>query len=260
MSHKCKLVALFAGTVILIGLVAGSPPCSAQIFGGMETSVTPYLWGAGVDAKIKTPLPNASEVTSSRSFSDTVGHLEGLPFMGSFELRQGALGFVGDLIHLPVGANITTRNFFYNGGNADLTATTGTALFLYRPLADPVQFVDVGVGVRVWSFSADLKLNGGLLAPASVSRSAAWADPLIAARYHRELGNGFGMTVYGDAGGFGAGADLDWQLAGTIDYAPNTWLTLRGGYRAITFNYRANNSLGFNVRLRGPIIATTIRF
>src|SRR6185436_14695336 len=152
-----------------------------------------------------------------------------------------------DLIHLPVGTNITTRNVYYNGGNADLTATTGTALFLYRPLADPVQFVDVGVGVRVWSFSADLNLNGGLLPPASVSRSATWADPLIAARYHRKLGNGFGVTIYGDAGGFGAGADLDWQLAGTIDYTPKPWLTLRGGYRAITFNYRANNSLGFDV-------------
>lgn len=260
MSHKSRFTPGVAGAAILIAVIAGNSPSSAQIFGGMESSVTPYLWGAGSDAKIKTPLPNAGEVTSSRSFSDAVGKLEGLPFMGSFELRQGALGFVGDLIHLPVGTNITTRNFFYNGGSADLTATTGTALFLYRPLADPVQFVDVGIGVRVWSFSADLNLNGGLLPPASVSRSATWADPLIAARYHRELGNGFGLTVYGDAGGFGAGADLDWQLAGTIDYTPNTWLTLRGGYRAMTFNYQANNSLGFDVQLRGPIIGATIRF
>jgi hypothetical protein len=114
--------------------------------------------------------------------------------------------------------------------------------------------------VRVWSFSADLSLNGGLLAPASVSRSATWADPLIAARYHRELGNGFGLTFYGDAGGFGAGADLDWQLASTVDYTPNTWLTLRGGYRAMSFHYQTSNALGFDVQLRGPIMGATIRF
>ena len=260
MPKKYKLAAAFAGLAILLTATVGASTSFAQNLNGLEMSFTPYLWVAGPHAKIKTPLPNAKEVTANRDFSDVIGSLNGLPFMGSFEIRQGAFGFVGDLIHLPVGTNITTRNVFYNGGSADMTATTGTALFMYRPLADPVQFLDTGIGVRVWNFSSDLSFNGGLLAPASLSRSATWADPLIAVRYHRELGNGFGLTVYADAGGFGAGADIDWQLAGTIDYTPNTWLTLRGGYRAMSFNYQANNNLGFDVQLRGPIIAATFRF
>jgi hypothetical protein len=66
-----------------------------------------------------------------------------------------------------------------------------------------------------------MTLNPGLLPRRIITRDASWADPLIAARYHRELGNGFGVTGYADVGGFGAGADLDWQLLGTVDYAYN---------------------------------------
>ena len=47
-----------------------------------------------------------------------------------------------------------------------------------------------------------MTLNPGLLARRVVTRDVSWADPLIAARYHRELGNGFGVTGYADVGGF----------------------------------------------------------
>ncbi len=83
----------------------------------------------------------------------------------------------------------------------------------------------------------NLDLNAGLLPGTSVSRSAGWDDPLLAGRYHRDLGNGFGLTAYGDVGGFGVGAHIDWQVMGTVDYAPNPWLNLRLGYRSRNFNY-----------------------
>lgn len=51
----------------------------------------------------------------------------------------------------------------------------------------------------------------------AVTRGTSWADPLIGARYHRDLGNGFSATVYGNVGGFGLGAHTDWQVLGTID-------------------------------------------
>jgi hypothetical protein len=254
------LSAFISFAAVFVGGDGGSHAV-AQGMGGPEILVTPYLWIASIDATTRTPLPNAREVTSSAGFLDLMGHLKGIPFMGAFEIRQGEYGFAGDLIHLPVGTKVSTRNVFFSGGNADLDATAGTWLLLYRPYADPVQSFDAGVGARFWSFSADLDLNGGLLRPVSLSQGATWADPLIAARYHRELGAGFGVTGYGDVGGFGVGAHIDWQLMGTIDYVPNPWLTLRAGYRTMNFNYSAGNrDLGFNVQIKGPIIAGTIRF
>jgi hypothetical protein len=65
-----------------------------------------------------------------------------------------------------------------------------------------------------------LTLNPGSLPGQSVNRSASWGDPLIGSRYHYDFSKGFGLTAYGDVGGFGVGAHSDWQLLGTIDHAP----------------------------------------
>ena len=100
-----------------------------------------------------------------------------------------------------------------------------------------------------------------MLPTANVARTAGWVDPLLAARYHRDLGNGLGLTGYGDVGGFGVGAHVDWQVIGTLDYALRCWATLRLGYRSLNFNYQAGGGdLGFNVHMKGPIVAATFRF
>ena len=98
----------------------------------MQLFVTPYLWLSGVNAAIKTPLPRAPEINADVSAIDLLSHLDGIPFMGAFEIRQGPLGFLGDVLHVPVGANITTRDVFYQGGNATLNTSMGTGLAVYR--------------------------------------------------------------------------------------------------------------------------------
>ena len=83
--------------------------------------------------------------------------------MGSAEVRYGSLGFLVDAIHLPVSTKITTRDVFFQGGNAALKADTGTGIALYRFLQDAVQFADGGLGFRAWGFSSNLALNPGQL-------------------------------------------------------------------------------------------------
>jgi len=263
-TYKFVFAALASGAVTLSVIGTGPRPACAQDSTGpygMQFFVTPYLWLAGINATIKTPLARAPEVNSSVGPFQLLGHLDGAPFMGAFEVRQGPLGFLGDVLHLPVSTSITTRNVFFQGGNAALKANMGTGLVLYRLVDQPTQFADAGLGFRAWSFSADLSLNPGLLAGQSVNRSAGWGDPLIGGRYHYDFGNGFGATAYGDVGGFGVGAHVDWQLIGTIDYTLNSWINLHLGYRSLNFNYDASNSnLGFNIHMKGPIFAGTFRF
>jgi hypothetical protein len=104
-----------------------------------------------------------------------------------------------------------------------------------------------------WSHSPS-----GLAAGQSVSRKAGWGDPLLAGRYHYDFGNGFGLTAYGDFGRFGLGAHTEWQVMGTVDYALNSWINLRLGYRTLNFNYTASGGdLGFSVHVRGPVFAAT---
>ena len=262
--HHFALSALASLVVALATIGAGpSSVCAQEATGpyGMQFFVTPYLWLAGIDATTKTPLQRVPEVNSSVGPFQLLGHLDGAPFMGSFEVRQGPLGFLGDVLHVPVSTNITTRNVLFQGGNAALKTNMGTGVVLYRLLDQPTQFADLGLGFRAWSFSADLSLNPGLLPGQSVNRSSGWGDPLIGGRYHYDFGNGFGLTAYGDVGGFGVGAHVDWQLIGTIDYTLNSWINLHLGYRSLNFNYQASDSnLGFNIHMKGPILAGTFRF
>jgi hypothetical protein len=255
------ILSILAG---IAGIAGGLRAASAQDVSapsGYQFFVTPYLWLASVHATTKTPLARLPEVNSDVSTIDLLSHLDGVPVMGSAEIRYGPWGFLGDVIHLPVSTNITTRDVLFQGGNAKMRANTGTGIVLYRALEDPVQFADAGLGFRAWGFSMDVNLNGGLLPATSVNRSAGWTDPLLGGRYHRDLGNGFGLTAYGDLGGFGVGAHIDWQVIGTVDYAPNPWLNLHLGYRSLSFNYQASGSnLGFNVHMRGPMLAGTFRF
>jgi hypothetical protein len=202
MPQICKLIgAIFSA---ITGIVSSLPTAFAQdatILDGYQFFVTPYLWLASVHATTKTPLPNRPEVNSNVSTVDLLSHLDGAPFMGSVEIRYGRFGLFGDAIHLPVSTNITTHDVFFQGGSAALKANTGTGLVFYREFEDPVQFVDAGLGFRAWSFSMNLKLNPGLLSGTAVTRSDGWTDPLLGGRYHRELGNGFALTAYGDVVG-----------------------------------------------------------
>jgi hypothetical protein len=234
--------------------VPSAPP------GGPQILVTPFLFLSGINTAISTGLPRVPTVDSSVGAFQLLGHLDGIPFMGAIEIRDGPFSLLGDSFHVPVGTNVTTRNVFFDGGNAALTANQGTADFLYHWLDEPVQQLDAGIGFRAWSFNTNLTLNGRIAPTISITRSAQWADPLVALRYHREFGNGFGGTLYADLGGFGVGAHIDWQIFGTIDYALSPRASLRLGYLSLNFNYTAADSIGFNVHMKGPILAATFRF
>jgi hypothetical protein len=239
-----------------IPLPSAPPPTLAS---GLQVTVTPYLWLANVNAAITTPLERAPVVNTSVGAFQLLGHLDGVPFAGAAEVRDGPFSLLGDVLHFPIGTNVTTRNVFYQGGSASLTENIGTALFLYHAIEQPVQSIDGGVGFRAWGVSSRLTLNPGLLPGANVTRSAGWGDPLIAARYYRDFGNGFGLTAYGDVGGFGVAAHVDWQVIGTLDYALKPWVALRIGYRSLNVS-TSGSVLGYNIHMKGPILAASFRF
>lgn len=261
------------GAVPLIGVgifpahaqSAGSQPAPVMVAPptqpapDVQVSLTPYLWmpwvGVGVHPS-DTRIPSASGTVD---FGQLLTHMTWAPFMGAAEFREGSFGLVIDDLHAPLRAGITTKNIVFSGGTGGLTIDSGTAMFLYRPIAQPDQYLDVGMGVRAWGISGGITLNEGLLPSFAVTAGTAWADPLIGARYHRDLGNGWGATVYGDVGGFGIGAHIDWQVLGTIDYTTSSGIDLHAGFRDISFNDALKRS-NLNVNLYGPILGATFRF
>jgi hypothetical protein len=244
-------------------LLPGGPaaPAPAPPLGsGLQVTLTPFLPLTGINAAINTPLRRAPVVDTSVSAFQLLGHLDALPFTGLVEISDGPFSLLGEALHLPVGTSITTRNVFFSGGSASLTTNEGTADLLYHVLAEPAQSLDAGIGFRPWAFTAGLTLNGRIARTVSLTQSARWADPLIAARYRYDFGTGFGVTAYGDFGGFGVGAHTDWQVIGTVDYALKPWVALRVGYVSLNFDYSASSlPVGFDVHIKGPILLASFR-
>jgi len=187
----------------------GQPPPSPSPLKDIEVSATPYIWFPWTSLNIRpsnTRIPSRSETIGPGKL---YGHLTWIPFMGAAEFREGPYGLMLDYMHVPLKSGIGTRNILFSGAAAGLTIDSGTAMFMYRPVALADQYIDVGVGMRAWGLDGDIRLNQGLLPAATVSRGLTWADPLLAARYRRDFGNGYSMTAYGDVGGFGLGVHID---------------------------------------------------
>ena len=155
------ILALWASIAAIAAVPNAGAAQEATLPGGFELFVTPYLWMASVHATTSTTLEREPEVNSDVSFIHLLGHLDGAPFMGSFEVRNGDLGFLVDAIHLPVSTTIRTHDVLFQGGTAELHANMGTGVVLWRVLEDPVQFADIGPGFRAWGFESDIGLNPG---------------------------------------------------------------------------------------------------
>jgi hypothetical protein len=243
-------------------LVAPPPPGPPTFASGLQVIAYPYLWLAGLDMAIETPLARAPQVDISAGAGQILSHISYMPFMGAAELRYGPFGVLADGLHVPLDVPITTRNIFFSGGSSAVVLNVATGDALYRILDRPVQTIDAGLGFRHWSASATTTLNGRVFVPTeSVTDSGGWTDPLIAARYHRDFGNGFGLTAYGDVGGFGIAAHSDWEIIGTLEYVWSPQLTFDVGYRSLNVAYSASGKLlGYNVHLKGPLLGLTLRF
>jgi hypothetical protein len=225
----------------------------------LEISAIPYFWLPWTSTSVHPFNPRISTASNTIDPYQLVSHLTWVPFMGAAEIRDGPLGLVVDYLHAPLKAGVSTRNVLFGSGGTGLTIDTGTAMFLYRTPADPVQYIDVGLGMRSWGIAGAISLSEGLLPPISVSSGLSWADPLFGLRYHRDLGDSFATTFYGDVGGFGIGAHIDWQILATIDYALQPATDLHVGFRSLNFNY-AGARAGFDVHMYGPIVSATFQF
>lgn len=242
------------------GVADASSLAAAQSTGsggsGWEFAVTPYLWASGFKANIDTP--QGEEIKVDESFTDILGDLK-FAFMGAFEAKHGRFVSVQDIMFLSLGSSADGHiGPVPIDVDADEKLLTTTHLFGYRVVDNGPMFVDVFAGGRITSIKVDLDINLPLQTIERDSKKTQFG-PVIASRVRFPLGGKWGAAVYGDIGGFGVGADLSWQLLGTVQYDISDRWRLAGGWR----HFYAKQSKGdwdLRVKLDGPILGVTYRF
>ena len=149
----------------------------------------------------------------------------------------------------------TRATFFGREAHTRVTSSVGTVLGLFRVLEEPRQSVDIGAGARIWGFTTKVSLNPGLEPGVIRKASLNWADPLVGARYHAMLSPRFGVTVYGDVGGFNTGSRLTWQAIGSVDYNITKSTTVRAGWRYLNVDKQnASGNVGLDLGFNGPFL------
>ena len=86
---RILMFAVFASVAVTASGLHAASAQDTSTPGGYQFFVTPYLWLASVHATTLTPLAREPQVNSNVSSIDLLSHLDGAPFMGSFEVRYG---------------------------------------------------------------------------------------------------------------------------------------------------------------------------
>lgn len=232
----------------LIAALGAATASTAQEWSGQ---VTLYGWGAGVGGDFQ-PFSGAPELSFDKSLSDVLEDLDSAFFMTALA-RRGNFVMFGDLTYssssregeippgVPASGEVTLRSVTLAAGRR-FEADFGT--------------VDLLGGLRGW------RLDGRVEVPlVGVSRAAekSFADPIVAVRLNAPLTPRWSALGYFDIGGFGAGSDLTWQAALTVNYQATDNLYVSAGWRHLYLDY-SEGGLAFEGSMTGPLVGVTWRF
>jgi hypothetical protein len=230
----------------------------APIASPWSASLTSYVWLAGMSGDVG--VRNLPSAHVDAGFSDVFDKLDWTPppIMLVGEIRYDRFALVTDLVYVGFEDSATGHGPLRVKADATLENIIWTFGGTYRAIKTDRFLVDLEVGGRLWSVSSDLQLNGPRRS-FHFSDNTTWVDPIIGVAGQVQLGYGFAIHAEADVGGFGAAADLDWQVIGTLQYEVATSVMLQAGYRYLAIDYN-RDGFKMDAALHGPIIGATVRF
>lgn len=225
--------------------------------------VTVYGWLPGMEGE--QDGPDGSPIVSLDA-SDILEMLN-FAFMGSGEIRRGRVGLAFDIQYTDLGTDGTLEGTIIPGADpasasVDTSLLMATGAVTYRFYDQGGRWADVYGGLRAYDVDLDFSWR---IPTRDVdehrSTSTNWVDAIVGLRGHATFGDRFGVTGLADVGGFGigSGADLTWQVQGTLDYAFTERIIGRLGYRYMSIDY-SDSDLAMDVNIYGPLIGLTWTF
>jgi len=220
-------------------------------------AVSPYLWFPGVHGTVGA---QGHDVAYSASPGDLLSNFR-FGLMGVVEARRNRLLTAVDMMWIRLKDDKAQP--FPNVG-AD-SATIKMTEFLLTPqggfrLIDGKMIkADALAGIRFWHFGENLTFSPGTLG-FDFSKSQNWVDPVVGGRIETALSPKVGITVAGDAGGWGTGSKLEYQVVGLLGYKVKPNITLHAGYRYLYVDYEKNGGTDAFVKATtsGVIFGVTI--
>jgi hypothetical protein len=221
------------------------------------TWVPAYLWLSSVSGNLGVL---GRTIPVSASFSDIFDKLN-IGYMTTLDVRKKKIGVLTDFQYVNLSSDEISTPFGVLFGSAH----TDSQMYILDPeiygraLESPKGFVDLIAGIRYWHLRSNLDLRPGLLPAVHAGDSREWVDPVMGARFRVNLKNGWFAMLKGDAGGFGAGSQVTWQVyTGAGKEFKQRYSTFLG-YRRLSVDYR-DGGFVYDTNMNGVLLGFAIKF
>jgi opacity protein-like surface antigen len=222
-------------------LVAAAPASSMQDPDGQTDSwsfdVVPYLWIATYGGTFDLPgAPPGIGQTKSASSDPFSTHISAAAMlMGQVRYKDVGLFLDGAWLQLKTEGDLSSD--LYSGVDIKSSIGFGTMALTYRLAPMGKLKTDLLAGARIWHVSTTMDFEAGTAAAFSTDASKNWYDPIVGANLRYDFSKRWYAVVLGDAGGFGAGSKLEWEVFGGVGYEFTSWFSTTLGYRYMHMNY-----------------------
>ncbi len=211
-----------------------------------------YLWFPGLSGTVGA---RGYDARASVSPSDVLKNFN-FGIMGSFEPSYNRWSLPFDFVWAKLSDKKALLNF--PGYSAKATVKEGflTPKVNYLVVDGEMVKIRATAGVRYWHLGQNLQLTPPGSPSLSVGTSQNWADVVGGANIVVPFSRRIAVMMLGDAGG--GGANVDYQVAGLVNYQIKPKWGIGAGYRYVDVNYRNSNGVIFDTHQSG--IALTLLF
>jgi hypothetical protein len=256
MKHSWRLV-----TALLMGffVLTKTELCSGETNDPWSFDIDPYLWLASYEGTFGLPaVPPDIPPIHSNSESPFSTHISGAAMLAA-QVHYNQVGLFLDGAWLRMKTEGDSGSSLYSGTEIKSDIAYGSAALSYRlPQFANLQ-CDLFAGARVWYFGNTIDFESGAAPGFTAEGSRTWVDPIVGAALRYDVTPHWFGTVLGDAGGFGAGSDLTWNVFGGVGYQFTTCFSASLGYRFLHLDYN-KDQFEANVDVRGFLVQMGIHF
>jgi hypothetical protein len=229
----------------------------ANVASDWHVELTPYLWFSGLHGNVGA---GGYVVPVSVGFTDVASQLN-IGLMSVLDVRRKRFGVLTDLLFISLSSDQKTtplQGGAYSGFTANAKVFFVDPEVYYRVLDKDRFSVDAIAGARCWRLDNSISLIPGTLAAASFGQTQSWADPVVGARFRLSLAKGWHADLKGDAGGFGVGSQLTWQVYTGVGKEIKKRYSLTLGYRYLDVDY-SNGGFLYDTHMSGLLAGFGIR-
>jgi hypothetical protein len=191
------------------------------------------------------------------SFSDILSNLD-MGFMGTYRAGRDDWLFVADAMYIRLEGRGSGPNELVEA-RADVDQTV-VEFDVGRRITPGVALV---AGARYVDMASESSGRGPLGNTVTFRADADWVDPIVGVIASTDLGENGSATLRADVGGFGIGADLAWQVVGSLGYRLSPGLSIVAAYRHLDIDYDSGQGADrfrFDAAMSGPAVGVTFHW